>query len=82
MFNDNSKDNKYDIIGISSDSLLKVNDYVRKNAIPYKVFIPVNKDFRKTYKISAVPATVLIKNNEVMESQIGLLSDKTIINSK
>jgi hypothetical protein len=76
MFNDNSIKNKYEIIGIACDSLSKVKDYVIKNSVPYKTFIPVNKDFRKIYKISGVPATVFIKNNKVIDSKIGLLSEK------
>ncbi len=59
--------NDYDVIGIGADELDKVKDYVYKNALPYEIFVPANIEFRKRYKISGVPQTIIIDTTSIIK---------------
>lgn len=70
---------RYEIYGIGIGNLDEINEYIKTNALPYKVVIPASKNFRKENKIGGVPLTVNISKSGVVKNVwIGTL-DKTKI---
>lgn len=71
---------KYEIIGIGADELDNVKEYANENKLPYKIFVPVDKDFRKKYKISGVPQTIIVDtNNRIKKLWLGKLNNSELL---
>ena len=50
---------RYDVVGISIDSLDATRSYVRDQELPFKVFVPTDPDrFRSDYALPGVPETI------------------------
>ncbi len=79
------KKDDYDIIGIGADELGNVEDYADVNSLPYNIFVPIDKEFRKKYKISGVPQTIIVDTDarvrkfwlgKLNNSELSKISDK------
>jgi peroxiredoxin/uncharacterized membrane protein YphA (DoxX/SURF4 family) len=62
------------VMGISLDPLNNTKNYVLKSGIHYPVFVPVDIEFSRNYKLHLTPQTVLIDNQgRVEQVWIGVL---------
>lgn len=70
--------NRYEIIGISADSLDITRKFVEENEIEFPVYISANPKFRVDNKISGVPQTLIITENKVEKFWLGSLNPKIV----
>jgi len=68
------------IIGVANDSLTATVKYQREHSLNYPVFVAADTLFKKQYKISFVPQTILLDSSGTVQGiWTGVLQDSQLV---